>query len=51
MALLVGALFNARLNRERDDRLREIDTRGLAAALRDGGTDRDLYLEGNPQSD
>ena len=33
IALLIGALFNAHLNRRRDDRLREIDTRGLAVAL------------------
>jgi hypothetical protein len=34
VALLVGALFNAHLNRRRDDRLREEDRRALAAALR-----------------
>jgi hypothetical protein len=34
VALLVGALYNARLNRQRDDRLREVEARGLAAALR-----------------
>lgn len=34
VALLIGALFNARLNRKRDDRLRKKDARGVAAALR-----------------
>ena len=33
LALLFGALYNARLNRKRDDRLREVDTRGVATAL------------------
>jgi hypothetical protein len=33
IALLIGALFNAHLNRQRDDDLRRHDTRGLAAAL------------------
>jgi hypothetical protein len=33
IALLLGALFNAHLNRKRDDRLREQDRQGLAAAL------------------
>lgn len=33
-ALVSGALFNARLNRQRDDRLRRIETRGVAAAIR-----------------
>jgi hypothetical protein len=33
IALLFGALYNARLNRKRDDRLRQVDTRGVAAAL------------------
>lgn len=32
-AILIGALFNADLNRKRDDRLREQDTVTLAAAL------------------
>jgi hypothetical protein len=34
IALLLGALFNAHLNRKRDDRLRRKETRALAAALR-----------------
>jgi hypothetical protein len=34
IALVVGALFNARLNRKRDDRLRAQETRALAAALK-----------------
>ena len=34
MALLVGALFNAHLNRKRDDRLRKEDARSVALALR-----------------
>jgi hypothetical protein len=34
IALLLGALFNAHLNRRRDDRLRGEDRRTLAAALR-----------------
>jgi hypothetical protein len=34
LALLAGALFNAHLNRKRDDRLRKLDARGVAAALR-----------------
>lgn len=34
MALLIGALFNAQLNRKRDDRLRKQDTTGVAAALK-----------------
>lgn len=33
-AILIGALFNADLNRRRDDRLREQEARALAAALR-----------------
>ena len=33
-ALLLGALFNAHLNRRRDDRIRVADTRATAAALR-----------------
>jgi len=33
IALLIGALFNAHLNRKRDDRLREVDARGVAVAL------------------
>jgi hypothetical protein len=32
--LVVGALFNAHLNRRRDDRLRREDQRALATALR-----------------
>ncbi len=43
MALLLGALFNAHLNRSRDDRLRKEDARALAAALR-------AELEHNPIS-
>jgi hypothetical protein len=34
IALVLGALFNAHLNRKRDDRLRREDTRSVAAALR-----------------
>jgi hypothetical protein len=34
IALLVGALFNAHLNRRRDDRLRKEDARTVASALR-----------------
>jgi hypothetical protein len=34
VALLLGALFNAELNRRRDDRLRREDQRAVAAALR-----------------
>jgi hypothetical protein len=33
-ALVAGALFNAKLNRDRDDRLRRFDTRAVAAAIR-----------------
>jgi hypothetical protein len=33
IALLLGALFNAHLNRKRDDRLREQDRQSVAAAL------------------
>jgi hypothetical protein len=33
LAILVGALFNARLNRKRDDRLREEDRVALASTL------------------
>lgn len=33
-ALVAGALFNAKLNRDRDDRLRSLETRSVAAALR-----------------
>jgi hypothetical protein len=33
-ALLVGALFNAHLNRKRDDELRKREARALAVALR-----------------
>jgi hypothetical protein len=34
VTLVFGALFNARLNRLRDDNLRKIETRAMAAALR-----------------
>ena len=34
VALLLGALFNAYLNRRRDDALRNADARSVAAALR-----------------
>jgi hypothetical protein len=34
IAILIGALFNARLNRRRDDELRKKETRGVAAALK-----------------
>jgi hypothetical protein len=34
IALLLGALFNAHLNRRRDERLRNEDRRALAAALK-----------------
>jgi hypothetical protein len=34
VALLLGALFNAHLNRRRDDRLRSEEQRGVATALR-----------------
>jgi len=34
IALLIGALFNARLNRKRDDTLRIKETRALAGALK-----------------
>jgi hypothetical protein len=34
VALLLGALFNAELNRRRDDRLRKEDQRAVATALR-----------------
>ena len=34
IALVAGALFNAKLNRERDDRLLRIETRAVAAAMR-----------------
>jgi hypothetical protein len=33
IALLLGALFNAHLNRRRDDRIRQEETQSLAAAL------------------
>lgn len=33
LAILLGALYNARLNRKRDDALREADRIGLASAL------------------
>lgn len=33
VALMLGALYNAKLNRDRDERLREEDARSLAAAL------------------
>ncbi|MCK1396404.1 hypothetical protein [Bradyrhizobium sp. 1] len=33
-ALVAGALFNAKLNRDRDDRLRKVERRSVAAALR-----------------
>ena len=33
LALLAGAMFNARLNRRRDDRLRDQDRTSLATAL------------------
>jgi hypothetical protein len=33
-ALLIGALFNAHLNRRRDDAIRNMDRKALAAALR-----------------
>jgi hypothetical protein len=34
LALLIGALFNAHLNRKRDDRLRAEEARAIAAAIR-----------------
>ena len=34
LALLAGAMFNAHLNRRRDDRLRRAETRSTASALR-----------------
>jgi hypothetical protein len=34
VALLIGALFNAHLNRKRDDRLRREDTRSVISALK-----------------
>jgi hypothetical protein len=34
IALLLGALFNARLNRKRDDALREADRKAIVSALR-----------------
>jgi hypothetical protein len=34
IALMLGALFNAHLNRRRDDELRRLDTRATAASLR-----------------
>jgi hypothetical protein len=34
ITLVLGALFNAHLNRVRDDNLRRIETRGVAAAIR-----------------
>jgi hypothetical protein len=34
VALLLGALFNAHLNRRRDDRLRRLDQRAMAVALK-----------------
>lgn len=34
VALLIGALFNAHLNRRRDDRLRKEDSKSLVVALR-----------------
>lgn len=33
-AILLGAFYNARLNRQRDDRLRDVEGRAVAAALR-----------------
>src|SRR5712672_3531284 len=33
LALLAGALFNAHLNRRRDDRLRKDETRAIATAI------------------
>lgn len=34
LAILIGALFNAHLNRKRDDTLRDADRRAIASALR-----------------
>jgi hypothetical protein len=34
ITLVLGALFNAHLNRKRDDNLRKVETRGVAAAIR-----------------
>ena len=34
IAILIGALFNAHLNRRRDDRLRRLEARAAATALR-----------------
>jgi hypothetical protein len=34
LALVVGALYNAHLNRERDDRLRREERRGIAVAIK-----------------
>lgn len=34
IALMLGALFNAHLNRRRDDELRRIETKSVAAAIR-----------------
>lgn len=34
VAIVIGALFNAHLNRKRDDRLKKADARAIAAALK-----------------
>jgi hypothetical protein len=49
IALLLGALFNARLNRKRDDRLRDADRQMVAAALHAELSSIETTLLGNVQ--
>ena len=47
LTLLLGALYNARLNRKRDDRIRAEERRGVAAALRAELSGIVKIIEGN----
>ncbi|UFW85968.1 hypothetical protein BjapCC829_39790 [Bradyrhizobium barranii] len=47
--LVIGALFNAKLSRDRDDRLRKVEVRGVAAALRAELSSIDETLTDNAQ--
>jgi hypothetical protein len=49
VALLLGALFNAQLNRRRDDRLRDADRQMVAAALHAELSSIERTLSGNAQ--
>ena len=49
VALLLGALFNAHLNRKRDDRLRIKETRALAGALKAELVGKSRSLKDNTQ--